>query len=63
MISALNDEDEITISEYFEAVAGNLSPEELGIHKNGICWLLALTIEMMQKQQWTTFDDPTDFES
>jgi hypothetical protein len=58
-LSFLDAEDEITISEYFDRVAGGLCPEEVGVHHNGICWLLALTIEMIQQQDWTTFDDPT----
>ena|SRR6266478_10117438 len=59
-ISYIDAEDDITISEYFDNVSGGLCPEELGVHKNGICWLLGLTIEMMQQQNWTTFDNPTD---
>ena len=49
-------EDEITISEYFESVENCLSAEGLGVANNGLCWLLALTLEMIQQQEWTTFD-------
>jgi hypothetical protein len=51
-ISFLHSEDEITISHYFDSLAGALCPEEIGVHKNGICWFLGCTIEMMQQQQW-----------
>ena len=59
-VSAIDAEDEVTISEYFRNASGGLSPSEVGVLKNGICWLLALTIEMMQQEDWTTFSDPTN---
>lgn len=52
-IAYLDAEDEVTISAFFDSTAGGLAPDEIGVHKNGICWFLGLTIEMMQQQHWT----------
>ena len=58
-LDSLDSNDELTISEYFESTESGVCPEDMRVRKNGLCWLLALTIEMMDKQEWTTFDDPT----
>jgi hypothetical protein len=58
-IGILDDEDDITISEAFERISCELSPSQVRVSRNGLCYLLALTIEMIAMQDWTTFDDPT----
>jgi hypothetical protein len=54
----LDAEDDITISEYFGRVSINSCPRDFDVDKNGLCWLLALTVEMIQQQEWTDFGDP-----
>lgn len=50
------DDDDITIADYFSGVLVGHDEEDFCVKNNGIALLLALTIEMMQKQQWVLFD-------
>ena len=55
-LELLEDEDDVTVSECFARYLATLNREGFGIQKNGLAWMLALTIEMVAKQEWTTYD-------
>jgi hypothetical protein len=54
-IDTLDPEDEVTISECFSNLDCATSVSEWRIANNGLCLLLAYTIDMMAKEEWTTF--------
>jgi hypothetical protein len=54
-LGLLDEEDDITISEFFSRQISCLSNDQFGIKNNGLSWLLVLTVEMIAKQEWTTY--------
>ena len=50
--------DEVTISETFQRYGQNVGPDDFHVQHNGLSWLLALTLEMIQHEEWLPYVSP-----